>query len=211
MNPWKIATIAIALVTGTAFATGLTTAYLLRPATSTGVSLDEGGVPTMASLAPQARVAPAVLQQPRVSPAATVAAPAAPRPVPVATVSPAVVRPVSTSTASTVDCSTTTGDRVWRIAKPGLIGAALGAGLGAVGGAIANGGRAAGKGAVIGGLAGAALGGGYGAYKTKQACGSVLGSPTGFSDATLAPIAAAAQTALTSPSSNDGFTVYNVR
>jgi hypothetical protein len=210
MNPWKIATIAIALVTGTAFTTGLTTAYLLRPATSPAASLDERGVPTMASLAPQARVAPAVLQQPRVSRTTTVATPAPPREVNTATVSPAVVRPVSASTASTADCSTTTGDRVWRIAKPGLIGAVLGAGLGAAGGAIANGGRAAGKGAVIGGLAGAALGGGYGAYKTKQACGSVLGSATGFSDATLAPIAAAPQTAFGSPSS-DGFTVYNAR
>ena len=211
MNPWKIATIAITLVTGTAFTTGLTTAYLLRPATSPGGSLDDRAVPAMASLAPQARVAPAVLSEPRVARATTVAAPAAPRPVRAATVSPEVVRPVSTATAPTVDCSTTTGDRVWRIAKPGLIGAVLGAGVGAVGGAIANGGRAAGKGAVIGGLAGAALGGGYGAYKTKQACGSVLGSTTGFSDATLAPIAAAPQTTFGSPSSGDGFTVYNAR
>ena len=35
--------------------------------------------------------------------------------------------------------------------------------------------EAAGKGALIGGLAGAALGGGYGAYKTKQECGTIFG------------------------------------
>jgi hypothetical protein len=72
------------------------------------------------------------------------------------------------------DCATG-GDRAWRIAKPGLIGALLGAGLGAAGGAIADGGDGAGKGALIGGLAGAAIGSGYGAYTTKQECGTILG------------------------------------
>jgi hypothetical protein len=80
------------------------------------------------------------------------------------------VRPVSTAAA---DCGTN-GDRVMRIAKPGLIGALLGAGAGAATGAIADGGKAAGKGALIGGLAGTALGAGYGAYKTKNECGTVF-------------------------------------
>ena len=52
----------------------------------------------------------------------------------------------------------------------------LGAGLGAAGGAVADGGSGAGKGAIIGGLAGAVLGGGYGAYQTKNECGTIFGN-----------------------------------
>ena len=63
-----------------------------------------------------------------------------------------------------------------RIAKPGAIGGLLGAGLGAAGGAVADGGSGAGKGAIIGGLAGAVLGGGYGAYQTKNECGTIFGN-----------------------------------
>ncbi len=74
---------------------------------------------------------------------------------------------------ATADCAST-GGRAWRIAKPGAIGGLLGAGLGAAGGAIANGGKAAGTGTLIGGLTGAVLGGGYGAYKTKQDCGTIF-------------------------------------
>jgi hypothetical protein len=82
------------------------------------------------------------------------------------------------STAVAADCSTG-GDRALRIAKPGALGALLGAGLGAAGGAIADGGKAAGKGALIGGIAGAALGTGYGAYKTKNECGTIFGDGAG--------------------------------
>jgi hypothetical protein len=84
------------------------------------------------------------------------------------------VTPVSPAATIPADCDTG-GERALRIAKPGLIGALLGAGLGAAGGAVADGGKAAGKGALIGGLAGAALGGGYGAYKTQNECGTILG------------------------------------
>jgi hypothetical protein len=84
------------------------------------------------------------------------------------------VVPVSTA-AVPADCDTG-GERALRIAKPGIIGALLGAGLGAAGGGIADGGSAAGKGALIGGLAGAAIGSGYGAYKTQNECGTILGN-----------------------------------
>ena len=106
-----------------------------------------------------------------------------------------------------------------RFSKHGLIGALLGAGAGAATGAIANGGKAAGKGALIGGLAGTALGAGYGAYKTKNECGTVFnfnGSSTpGYTSGTPAPQAALAPRAAPAPQAamtgGKGITVYNVR
>jgi hypothetical protein len=165
INPWKFATIGLLLIGVTALSTGVTTAYFMRP-----------------SPVPPVAAAPASLEAAPLSPApapavryvSAPAAPVAPRPVAVAA-APRVVRTAAVPVAA--DCATT-GDRVWRIAKPGAIGGLLGAGLGAAGGAIADGGNAAGKGALIGGLAGALLGGGYGAYKTKQECGTVLGGTT---------------------------------
>jgi hypothetical protein len=85
---------------------------------------------------------------------------------------------VSTTATTPADCDTGS-ERAMRIAKPGVVGALLGAGVGAAGGAIADGGKAAGKGALIGGLAGAALGTGYGAYRTKNECGTVFGEGVG--------------------------------
>jgi hypothetical protein len=153
-NPWKLATIGLALTGVTALSTGLTTAYLVRPSSE--------GVVSQAVAAP----APAMIQ-PAVS-RAVVAPAVATRPA---------ARVVRTAAVQTVadDCSTG-GQRAMKIAKPGLIGTLAGAGLGAVGGAIADGGKAAGKGALIGGIAGAALGGGYGAYKTQQECGTIFGN-----------------------------------
>jgi hypothetical protein len=100
-----------------------------------------------------------------------------PAPRPVAAAAPP--RIARASTVAVADDCVSTGDRVWRIAKPGAVGGLLGAAVGAAGGAIADGGTAAGKGALIGGLAGAVLGGGYGAYKTRNECGTVFGGPTG--------------------------------
>jgi hypothetical protein len=114
------------------------------------------------------------------------------------------VRPVATTPVAT-DCATG-GERAMRIAKPGLVGALLGAGLGAAGGAIADGGDAAGKGALIGGIAGATLGGGYGAYKTQQECGTIFGN--GGTATTPAYSANAPQTAF---DEGRGITVYNAR
>jgi hypothetical protein len=112
------------------------------------------------------------------------------------------VTPVA-STTTEANCSTG-GDRALRIAKPGALGALLGAGLGAAGGAIADGGKAAGKGALIGGIAGAALGSGYGAYKTKNECGTIFGN--GFSAAPSAPAAIPAMQARA-----DRINVYSAR
>jgi hypothetical protein len=151
-NPWKVATIGLGIAGVTALSTGLTTAWMLRPA-----------APAQAETA--AVVAPA---RPAVRYASAAPAPVVARPV-----TPPRVTQVS-STAAPADCSTG-GDRALRIAKPGAVGALLGAGLGAAGGAIADGGKAAGKGALIGGIAGAALGTGYGAYKTKNECGTIFG------------------------------------
>ena len=189
-NPWKLATLGLALAGVTAISTGLTTAYVLRPSTDTAMATLEP--------APAARI----VRAPRAVPAQLVAQPA-PVATPAVATPPAAVRPVSAEPVAT-DCSTG-GQRAMKIAKPGIIGALAGAGLGAVGGAIADGGDAAGKGALIGGIAGAALGGGYGAYKTKNECGTIFGNNAGFAGS---PIATAPQAAL---GASNGITVFNAR
>lgn len=179
-NPWKVATIGLAIAGVTALGTGLTTAWMLRPT-----------APAQA----EAPAAPTVVR-----PAARYAA--APAPVVARTTTPPTVTRVS-STAVPADCSTG-GDRALRIAKPGALGALLGAGLGAAGGAIADGGKAAGKGALIGGIAGAALGSGYGAYKTKNECGTIFGDAAGSSAATPATLSAM-------PPRADRINIYSAR
>ena len=163
MNPLgKIVTAGIALIAGTSLLTGVTTAYVLRPA-APAESLNASYAMAPERRAPVAAPAPAVTPA-RVIPAVNRTT-SVPRPVPAAT------------TAAQCDTGT---DRAWRIAKPGAIGGLLGAGLGAAGGAIADGGSGAGKGAMIGGLIGAVTGAGYGAYKTNNECGTIFGNP-GFS------------------------------
>jgi hypothetical protein len=122
-----------------------------------------------------------------------------------------VVRPVAVQTVAN-DCATG-GQRAMKIAKPGIIGALGGAGLGAIGGAIAGGGSGAGKGALIGGLAGTALGAGYGAYKTKQECGTIFGNNSGFAGGALqaAGPAVAQQAFRVAPGVSDGIQVFNAR
>ena len=165
IHPWKLAAAGMALIGVTAVSTGVTTAYFMRPASGSPIS----PTPAAAETLPPAPPAPPV-HAVAARPASVAVAPArAPRVVRTATR----VTPVATA-----DCAST-GDRAWRIAKPGAIGGLLGAGLGAAGGAIANGGKAAGTGALIGGLTGAVLGGGYGAYKTKQDCGTIFGGNPG--------------------------------
>jgi hypothetical protein len=187
-NPWKLATIGLAVAGTTALGTGITTAYVMRaPASS--------DAPESAPASPAA-VAPRALATPR--------APVAPQPVGrTATPAPPRVTPVSTAATSPADCDTG-GERAVRIAKPGAVGALLGAGLGAAGGAIADGGKAAGKGALIGGLAGAALGTGYGAYQTKNECGTIFGGAAAPGSATASPAALDGARA-------PGLTVYNAR
>jgi hypothetical protein len=191
MSPFgKLVTTGIALVTGTALLTGVTTAYMVRP-TAPADSM------TATYAAAPVRHAAVVVPR-RVTPAAsrTTWDTDTPRATPVA--------------ATTSDCATG-GDRAWRIAKPGVIGTVLGAGLGAAGGAIADGGKGAGKGALIGGLAGAAVGTGYGAYKTKNECGTIFGNQ-GFTDDRMIPSGRGPVTeaALRSSSAN-GITIYNAR
>jgi len=186
----KIVTTGIALVTGTSLLTGVTTAYMLRPAAPADTMT--------ATYAPTpVRRAPAVVA-PRVTPVASHATVYTPRATPVAT--------------TTSDCATG-GDRAWRIAKPGALGGLLGAGLGAAGGAIANGGAGAGKGALIGGLVGAVAGTGYGAYKTKNECGTIFGNP-GFAESGAAPRGAdrgPLTEAALRPRAPDDITIYKVR
>jgi hypothetical protein len=185
-NPWKIATIGLALIGTTALGTGLTTAYVLRQPTET---------PAVAATAARTIVTPrAVAATPAV--AHPTSRPVAPRATPVA----ATPTPVATTPTVAADC-TTGKDRAMKIAKPGIIGGLLGAGLGAAGGAIADGGDGAGKGALIGGLAGTALGGGYGAYQTKNECGTIFG------DTFTAPAPAATPAAY----GGQGITVYHAR
>jgi hypothetical protein len=105
----------------------------------------------------------------------TVAAPL--RNVSSASVTPIASRPTAAPVrvaAPATDCATG-GDRAWRIAKPGIIAGVVGAGVGAAGGALANGGKGAGKGALIGALVGTTAGAAYGAYKTKNECGTIFG------------------------------------
>ncbi len=221
-NPWKLATLGLALTGVTALSTGLTTAYLVRPTARAEATVPSTAPARLAYAPAPARAAmqsfedagsPAVATPASVAPAPVT--PALVTPVPV-TPAPVATRIVRTAAVQTVadDCSTG-GKRAMKIAKPGLIGTLAGAGLGAVGGAIANGGSGAGKGALIGGIAGAALGGGYGAYKTKQECGTIFGGGPGFaSGATQAvgPIVAP-QSALraAAPAAGNGITVYNAR
>ena len=178
MNTWKVATIGLALTGFTAMTTGLTTAYLLRAPED------------VAPIQPQVQAA---VYRPQAVTPGRVAAPArvAPRAVPVST--------------AAEGCETG-GDRAWRIAKPGLVGTLVGAGLGAAGGAIADGGKGAGKGAVLGGIAGAAVGTGYGAYKTKNECGTIFGG----SAVAASPMLARAGSPVTAHAA-DRIAVYSAR
>jgi hypothetical protein len=167
-NPWKLATIGIALTGVIGISSGLTTAWMLRPTAT--AQADEQSVATMTPRPLVRYAATSVARAPQAVSYETAAA----SPV---SVTPR-VRTVSTSVPAAADDCSTGKDRAMRIAKPGLIGAVLGAGLGAAGGAIAKGGKGAGQGALIGGLGGAALGSGYGAYKTNNECGTILGNKT---------------------------------
>jgi len=182
-NPWKLATIALSIAGVTALATAFTTAQMLKPA------------------APGAAEVPALTIRPAVAYAAPAqpAAPAGRHAVAQPVVAPPRVTPVAAQAPQAAECASGT-DRAMRIAKPGVLGTLIGAGLGAAGGAVADGGKSAGKGALIGGLAGAALGTGYGAYKTKNECGTIFGSGS-FQG--VAP-GASASTGMPVPAMRDG-------
>jgi hypothetical protein len=222
MNTWKLTTIGISLVAVTALATGLTTAHLMRPAERAEIlpTLPASPIPATPRVLPPVRTAPANRAMVVSRHASARVATAAPASVPAIAAEPPEPGPVSASPVGTVrtagapapvaaDCSTT-GNRVLRAAKPGLLGGLLGAGLGAATGAIANGGKGAGKGAAIGGITGALVGGAYGAYKTKQECGTVLGGSGLFGDST-GPAAAPDAPGPALQPGGDGITVYGAR
>jgi len=196
-NYWKLATIGIALTGVTALSTGLTTAWMLRPAAEAQAQAAPATPMTAAMVRPAApSIAAAAPATPRITPAVARAE------------TPARVTRVASTTAE--DCATG-GDRAMRIAKPGAIGALLGAGLGAAGGAVVKGGNGAGKGALLGGLAGAALGAGYGAYKTQNECGTIFGGGNGFNSASAAPAGnVQAMTPPAASSSADRIQVYGI-
>src|SRR5687767_9180179 len=107
ISSWKIATAALALIGVTAVTTGATTAYFMRP--------DSG--PTLAPTSAAAEPLPPAPRAPTVRYVAARSAPVAVAPRPAA-------RVVRTAAPAAADC-VTTGDRVWRIAKPGAIGGLL--------------------------------------------------------------------------------------
>lgn len=201
---WKLASVAAGLIVATALTTGITTAYLMDTAR------------TSASTVSSKRDVP---RRDRGMPSGATVTGGSTRPTPVA-VPAGTPRPtrVAYPSSTPADCGTT-GDRIWRIAKPGALGGLLGAGVGAAGGAIADGGSGAGKGALIGGLVGAAAGSIYGGYTTKQECGTIFAGPGVvesreplFPEGSLAPQAALQHVrAARATSGDETITVYRAR
>jgi hypothetical protein len=149
-NPWKLTTIALALVGATALATGLVVANW------TGKASDK-----------QAAVAD---KQPVVDTAPGSAAPrVTSSQVPAAAPAPAVPTH-SVIAACNQAAATQSGQRNKTVdtVKDAGIGAIAGAAVGAAGGAIAGGGKGAGTGAAIGGLVGAGGGTLYGLNENQK-------------------------------------------
>jgi hypothetical protein len=161
-NPWKLTSLAMALVIVTAVITGVVVAKWSGKATMNAEEVFDS---------------PAAM--PRA--AARVSAPSPPPPPAriasreVAVPVPAAPRAAALPSQSVVDdcnryagAARTTKDKTIEVVKDAAIGAVAGAAVGAVGGAIADGGKGAGKGAAIGGLAGAGGGSLYGLYENKK-------------------------------------------
>ncbi|HSB82148.1 MAG TPA: hypothetical protein VLM91_25480 [Candidatus Methylomirabilis sp.] len=154
-NPWKAATIGLAVIVTTAVVTGL----VVGNWTSKGNEL--------------------AANQPAQTEAIKPAAPLPKRPVTrrAPTPPPAVASASATPSASDVEAcnqyansaaTSTTSDKTKDVLTKAVIGGALGAGVGAAGGAIAGGGRGAGKGAAIGGIVGATAGTLFGLNEANQ-------------------------------------------
>jgi hypothetical protein len=149
-NPWKLTTIALALVGATALATGLVVANW------TGKASDKQA--TVADKQPAVGTAPGSAA-PRV---ANSQAPAA---------APAPAVPTQSAIAACNQAAATqSGQRNKTVdtVKDAGIGAIAGAAVGAAGGAIAGGGKGAGTGAAIGGLVGAGGGTLYGLNENQK-------------------------------------------
>lgn len=140
-NPWKLTAIGMALVAGTALATGLVVANWSgkEPIDKRTSEATSSGRPASRAAAPSTPSAPAVP-------------------------SPSVIAACNQAAAAQVPARDKTVDTV----KDGAIGAVAGAVLGAAGGAIADGGSGAGKGAAIGGLVGAGGGTLYGLNENRK-------------------------------------------
>ena len=153
-NPWKLTSVAMALVIVTALVTGVVVAKFA----GTGSEQQQAAVKNEAQ--------PAAL-----------AKEASPPPPAVRPTAPPAAKPQRTTlpTESAIaECNRVAGearstkDKTVEIVKDGVIGAIAGAAIGAAGGAIADGGKGAGKGAAIGGVAGAGGGTLYGLYENKK-------------------------------------------
>jgi hypothetical protein len=138
-NPWKVTTIAMALVIATALATGLVVANWKSDRVEP--TAQAGSQPATHTTAPRA---------------------AAPQKVVAAAPSQA------DTEACNLQARNAVGNRTVEVVKDAAIGGAVGAGTGAVGGAIAGGGKGAGTGAGIGGVVGIAAGTLYGLNATKS-------------------------------------------
>lgn len=142
-NPWKVTTLALALVMATALVTGLVVANGWGPS-------QEGELKSPPPASNR------LVQQPRpgVKPSSSRSA------VPTQEIVEACNRHASAQVGET--------DKTQEVVKDAVIGAVVGAAVGAAGGAIAGGGKGAGKGAAIGGVVGASGGTLYGLNENKR-------------------------------------------
>jgi len=159
-NPWKLATIGMALVVVTALVTTLVVVGLSRRDAQTTAE-----APAVGSASPSMPPGAALVASTPPPPSAPVAAP------PTATRPPASAVPSRT----TVDACNryaanrpTQKDKTVEVVKDGAIGGAIGAAVGAAGGAIAGGGKGAGTGAAVGGVVGITGGALYGLNENKK-------------------------------------------
>ena len=164
LNPWKLATIGIALVV----CSSALTAIVVTNWPARRASLGEDAASASPATQGEARLA-------ATSPSTT--APASTTPVPAVSPTPAAEpRPTpGVPSQATVDaCNRYAAghggktSHTVEVLKDGAIGVAVGAAVGAAGGAIAGGGQGAGKGAAIGGLVGAGGGALYGLNENKK-------------------------------------------
>lgn len=169
---WKLATAGLAVTAIAAFAIGVTTVHLMRPARADAEKPLRAPSPAPAPYrelpsAPGTSTKPLIYHPgpPPAKPARTTvtvprATPIADRPdsrPPVAATPPSGTDPVPAanpepaleSEPQAMD-STTGQERAWKVARPGILGAMIGAGVGAAGGALTDGGEGAAKGALPG-------------------------------------------------------------
>ena len=174
-NPWKMTSLALALVGATALATGLVVANWSGKDTDKKAAEVSSSPARIASRATDSAATPAA---PRAStaPATTVTsrAPVAPT-APTASTAPAQSTVPAVPTQAAIEAcnhyaATESGqrDKTVDTVKDAGIGAVAGAVLGAASGAIAGGGKGAGTGAAIGGIVGAGGGTLYGLNENKK-------------------------------------------